>query len=299
MNPLYSKYNVSYGSISSGTDEAEALQTDVMRFMAILCICLMIIFALVKSLPMVPPDTPPVIETPEQLPQTIQTLLSKIKHLQTELTTLRSDVKGARNKREAAIKSLSSIKEEIIKSKEKLTSIQKELKKKSIPSPELKKDVKNEKTKLMRLKTRLTKIKQQKIKKDKNIVMPSPVENTKPKGFILRFASDAALTSLIIKGDIHFFAITGKKAWQLGITGNRTVYKPSFLPSSFYEMAPHTVPESYIKAFENAVAVFGRNVTWGVTLPKSIENRINLQMMGKTGGALVIQKNGMVNYHTI
>ncbi len=302
MNPLYSRYYVSYGATSGGTDEAEALQADVMRFMAILCICLMIIFALVKSLPMVPPDTQPVIETPEQLPLEIQSLLNKIKDLKTELTILRSDVKGARNERKTAIESLSHIKEEVIKSKDKLTSIQRELgKKTTTPPSELKNNVKNERTKLFKLKTRLTKIRQQNSKKTKKKLTntTSPVEDTKPKGFILRFASDAALTSLIINRDIHFFALTGKNAWQLGITGNRTVFKPSIVPSSFYEMASHTVPESYIKAFRKTVAVFGRNITWGVTLPKTIQTRINAQMQGKAGGALVIKKNGMVNYQAI
>jgi len=37
----------------------EALQTDVMRFMAILGFCLMVIFALVKTMPMAPPDSRP------------------------------------------------------------------------------------------------------------------------------------------------------------------------------------------------------------------------------------------------
>lgn len=40
-----------YGYGSSEPDEMEALQSDVMRFMAILGLCLMIIFALVQSLP--------------------------------------------------------------------------------------------------------------------------------------------------------------------------------------------------------------------------------------------------------
>jgi hypothetical protein len=48
-------------------DDAEMLQTDVMRFFAILCLCLMAIFALVKTLPMAPPDTGPAIVEPADL----------------------------------------------------------------------------------------------------------------------------------------------------------------------------------------------------------------------------------------
>ena len=52
------------------SDEVEALQTDVMRFMAILGFCLMVIFALVQSIPTHKADSPPNI-VPSQIPSEI------------------------------------------------------------------------------------------------------------------------------------------------------------------------------------------------------------------------------------
>ena len=55
------RYTATAGSTGSDTD---ALQTDVMRFMSILGLCLMAVFALVQSLPL--QETAPVRPEPEQ-----------------------------------------------------------------------------------------------------------------------------------------------------------------------------------------------------------------------------------------
>lgn len=49
--------------LNSSPDEAANLETDVMRFMAILGFCLMIIFALVQAIPMVPQATDAGVDT--------------------------------------------------------------------------------------------------------------------------------------------------------------------------------------------------------------------------------------------
>lgn len=64
MTVFSSRYRMGGKPGARGPDEVEALQTDVMRFMAILGSCLMVIFALVKTIPMAPPDTRPMIEAP-------------------------------------------------------------------------------------------------------------------------------------------------------------------------------------------------------------------------------------------
>ena len=52
MNPLLSSPTSYFHSGATLSNDVEMLQTDVMRFFAILCLCLMAIFALVKALPM-------------------------------------------------------------------------------------------------------------------------------------------------------------------------------------------------------------------------------------------------------
>ena len=51
MSPFERPYRRRRGAVGGGPDEMEVLQTDVMRFFAILCLILMAIFALVQSLP--------------------------------------------------------------------------------------------------------------------------------------------------------------------------------------------------------------------------------------------------------
>ena len=54
MNPLIPTPEFSLPRGTNLTNDVEVLQTDVMRFFAILALCLMAIFALVKALPMAP-----------------------------------------------------------------------------------------------------------------------------------------------------------------------------------------------------------------------------------------------------
>lgn len=69
---------------STQSDESESLQADVMRFMAILGLCLMVIFALVQSLPSVPVDRETVREQAAQQ----SALLREITELREQVTTL-------------------------------------------------------------------------------------------------------------------------------------------------------------------------------------------------------------------
>ena len=62
----------------SWSDDVEMLQTDVMRFFAILCLCLMAIFALVKALPMASPVEAPTILEPTNLKSDSQVLQEEI-----------------------------------------------------------------------------------------------------------------------------------------------------------------------------------------------------------------------------
>lgn len=70
--------------IGQGPDEAEALQTDVMRFMAILGLCLMVVFALVQSIPVSQTDATPKLATISTLEQKNVQLQEKLKELQKE-----------------------------------------------------------------------------------------------------------------------------------------------------------------------------------------------------------------------
>ncbi|MGD8243342.1 MAG: hypothetical protein PVF59_10965, partial [Desulfobacterales bacterium] len=71
------------------------LQTDVMRFFAILCLCLMAIFALVKALPMSPPADRPTIAPPPDLRAEAASLEKQIMAHKEKLAGLQARVADA------------------------------------------------------------------------------------------------------------------------------------------------------------------------------------------------------------
>ena len=99
MNPLQCHNAFLHRGNNGMPDEAELLQTDVMRFIAILGLCLMAIFALVQSLPATPPDLRPKIAEQASLAEKALELKEQIRSLGTELTALQARVEQA--KREA------------------------------------------------------------------------------------------------------------------------------------------------------------------------------------------------------
>ena len=82
-------------SSHSLSNDVEMLQTDVMRFFGILCLCLMAIFALVKALPMSPPADSPTISEPSDLKTDAQSLQLQIAALKRKLAESRTQVQRA------------------------------------------------------------------------------------------------------------------------------------------------------------------------------------------------------------
>ncbi len=77
---------------SMASDEVEALQTDVMRFLAIICMCLMIVFSLVQSLPMSGEENRPKITTREMIQKDIESLRKKADQLKQSLMVLKNTI---------------------------------------------------------------------------------------------------------------------------------------------------------------------------------------------------------------
>ena len=97
-------YPPPYGARSdSGPHELEALQTDVMRFMAILGFCLMAIFALVQSLPTGRSDARPSLENPLQLAQEVEQLQQQAQQARRQLAELENRLANARIENQQAV----------------------------------------------------------------------------------------------------------------------------------------------------------------------------------------------------
>jgi cell division septum initiation protein DivIVA len=330
MTPLHPSTMLYFPDTPSLLDDAEMLQTDVMRFFAILCLCLMAIFALVKTLPMAPPETGPAIMEPADQKTDAKLLQKKIAALEERLDELQtrrqaataaaeqaSDQATQAAKTEKAVydrvaiakqelgkvsQTLGDTRREIEVRESNLAQILEDIADKQRVRAGLKAQIENETQSLTKIRVKMAQVRE---KLDRNQlpnqepvnkptgVTPPPVPA--PKGFVLRFASDEALAKLISDGKVNFFAITGQNAWQLKLSGGRPVYLAAEFPRQIYEMETPTVPLDYAAVFQRQIAVGGRRrLTWGVTLPGRTTASINQIVRGRQGGHLIITADGRV-----
>jgi FtsZ-binding cell division protein ZapB len=311
-------------------DDAEMLQTDVMRFFAILCLCLMAIFALVKTLPMAPPDTGPAIVEPADLKAEVKVLQMKLIALKEKLEEMQAKIQAAtaaaerasvqaskaakteeafrdrvakvKLELEKASQTLGVTRREIGMRENKLVQILEDIADKRRVRAELKTQIENETQGLTKIREKIERV-QEKLDQNhqpdqKPVKKPSgaaPPPEPAQKGFTLRFASDEALEKLISDGKVNFYAIAGKNAWRLKLSGGRPGYIAAEFPRQIYEMETPTVPIDYAVVFQRQIAVFGRHtLTWGVTLPGRTTDTINLMVKGRKGGDLIITADGEV-----
>jgi hypothetical protein len=187
---------------------AADLQTDVMRFMAILSLCLVAIFALVQSIPLTPIEAVPIEEvavepTPEPValakPRPEPIVEPPIAaDLQSESPSAAETVVLTRPKwqpkfapADKPVASTAPIVEE--------------------PSP------------------------------------PPPNEPEK-EGFTLRFASDAALMRAVATQHVGLYAIASGRAKRMTVSESRVSFWDASTPNTFHEMETSTVPSAVIDA---------------------------------------------------
>jgi myosin heavy subunit len=73
-------------------NDVEMLQTDIMRFLAIICMCLMILFALVQTMPLTGENARPSLQSPALYEQHIQVLRNTLSDYQAELKELKQNI---------------------------------------------------------------------------------------------------------------------------------------------------------------------------------------------------------------
>lgn len=99
--------SVRYRSRGRPPDETEALQTDIMRFLAIICMCLMIVFSLVQSMPVAGTENRPKIQHRDMLVQDIQNLAERANRLTRQLKILENQIQQKQQTLERAARDMS------------------------------------------------------------------------------------------------------------------------------------------------------------------------------------------------
>ncbi len=235
------------------------LQTDVMRFMAILAFCLVVIFALVQSIPLVPESPLPqkraeAIVEPEPIPSPPPEIIELPPEPAKLLPVSEPQPKEAVSR---------PLPVQPVEVQEAPPVVSEPLR---IPTPALE-------------------------------ATEAPPQDTAPEpardGFTLRFESDNTLTRLVARNEVGLYAITAQQALRMNVNRARITFWRASVPNQFHEMNSVTVPEDVITALRRAGIYDAESkITWGVTLPATMGRQLSTILNEHNGGALIIGADG-------
>ncbi len=251
-SPLFYPLNRGGDADAGGTAD---LQTDVMRFMAILSLCLVAIFALVQSIPLTPAtEEPSPVDAAANDPQTDSTPLQDAVHVEpVDEPVTAADLTRPTPRR------VTTAKEHVVLQRPKPAPVRQA---NPIPADE---------------------------------THQFPVVEAEPgeEGFTLRFETDAALTRLVDRQVVGVYAMTPEKSLRMNIEGDEISFWPSSVPGKFHEMDQSTVPDEVLAAYRRGNQPTG--VKWGVTLPANMSRKLDNYLSSASGGSLIIAANGEID----
>ncbi len=293
-----------------GTDAAstlEMLQTDVMRFLAILALCLMAIFALVQSLPPERVVASPQLESRELMAAEAEALEARVEALRSEHEQLRRSLAEAREALAASTRENAEKRVQLARLDEQIKAQAERLGQERAALAKFNAQVHDAKRTLAELKENLAtlraEIDQSRIRlasqrqaleamgnpeTAKAGQTPAAVEP--PEATLeLRFESDRVLTELVRSAQVAFYARSAGRFWRLEADESGLRFTASRPPKELYEMRAATVPMKFVEALRGRVAMFDRNrIVWGVTLPPAARQAIAKGSRDHRSGILVI-----------
>ncbi|MBT8088252.1 MAG: hypothetical protein KJO46_09455 [Gammaproteobacteria bacterium] len=243
---------------------AADLQTDIMRFMAILSLCLVAIFALVQSIPLTPTEVTEITQSTDEIPQVADVPPQPEQSAIAAAEPLPQPQTAAAQAKEAVVLTRPKWVPEYQPQVE------------APPAPM--EDVSAE----------------QPIKDAVTTTTPLADE---ADGFTLRFESDAALMRSVAAGQVGFYAIGGGRAQRMAVSNSRISFWDASTPNSFHEMESRTVPAAVRSALTRSGTV--GSVDWGVTLPGKMTAQLDSLMQANSGGSLIIGADGQIRLEVL
>ena len=245
---------------------AADLQTDIMRFMAILSLCLVAIFALVQSIPLTPaqPVPPQTQHVPQQVPAEPSAVIEIIEPsaLPKSPTPKPADKPPEKSVTLTRPKWVPKYlpKEPVVPPAEPALEIQATAPAVPITTPQ----------------------------------SVPPIESEE-EGFTLRFESDAVLARLVAASHVGLYAIESSRAQRMTVTESRISFWEASTPNTFHEMETSTVPGTVLEALTRT-GTQANEVSWGVTLPGKLKSQLDTLMQEHRGGSLIIGASGEIRW---
>jgi hypothetical protein len=277
-SPLFYPLNRGMDAEAGGVAD---LQTDVMRFIAILALCLVAIFALVQSIPLLPAHVePPTVQT--QAPQVESTPIA-------EPATPEPTPNSATDPEPQLIAQPSMPK--VVEDKPLV--ITRPAAKRYHRKPAAPKII--EATVAPRaIETVAARDQTVEVLAPASEPIPAPqtAAASESRGFTLRFETDVALTRLVARNEVGLYAITPDKSVRMNVNRGALSFWAASVPNQFHEMDEATVPDEVLSALRRAGSVKTSEVKWGVTLPSNMRAQLNEFLNDHQGGSLIISGDG-------
>lgn len=271
-SPLFYPLNRGMDAEAGGVAD---LQTDVMRFIAILALCLVAIFALVQSIPLMPVSIPsppilPSIDTSKNQTEATQAVtpepVEEVSAPKPVLRSIEPPPPRAIEERPLVITRPApkrierrppppEIIEQTVAPEVAETLIPRAIPETTAPEP-----------------------------------TPAPVSDS--QGFTLRFETDTALTRLVARNEVGLYAISPEKSVRMNVNRGALSFWPASVPNQFHEMDETTVPDEVLTALRRAGSVKTADVKWGVTLPTNMRRQLEQYLNESQGGSLIISGDG-------
>ena len=288
------------------SDDIEALQTDIMRFLSILAICLMVIFALVQAIPLESDKGKPSVD--DSIVQRLEYLKNRIEELSRQEQALRlriqahhADLKTKRIEQAAVKRELDNVRNALTKEREHLENLQSEVKEKQ------KSKILSEKT-IQGINSRIdernrvldgleAKIEELKKKLKAGNGSTKPPSKKPVVGFSLKFKSEEALIRLIQGKRISFYVGLKGNYWKFSVIGNQIQLKRAAEGRlNVRRMDPETLPESLKEAASGKLASFSKGgINYFVNFPPDMLKQMERKMQTAQGGTLVVNITGKVD----
>jgi hypothetical protein len=238
---------------------AADLQTDVMRFMAIISLCLVAIFALVQSMPIAPPAAP-------QIPVTTKAIVEPADSPATQAAPAVMEKTPEATTKNAATTITLTRPKWTPKLQPKVVAVSQP------PAPA------ENTASAATIET---------------VAEPVDTSADEPDGFTLRFESDAVLTRLVAGSRVGVYAIEPERARRMTVSDSQISFWDASVPNSFHEMELSTVPVAVVDAL-GRTGIDTATVSWGVTLPGKLKTQLEQLMQNHSGGSLVIAADGEI-----
>jgi len=250
-SPLFYPLNRGMDADAGGVAD---LQTDVMRFMAILSLCLVAIFALVQSIPLAPSaeersairqaSESEIVETPVEQPPSPKPVVTPEREI-------------------------------------KLTRPQPQK-----PPPREKSPV------LQRPVAPVESMPERSATVAESVVVKPPAPEPPQEGFTLRFEDDVALTRLVARNEVGLYAIFPEKSFRMNVNRGQMSFWPASVPQQFHEMDIATVPQPVVDALQRGHGSRAQGLQWGVTIPSGTARQLDQYLRETSGGELIIDADG-------